>query len=142
VTVALSLVAFVVGIGIMIYDRENGVFWVIIFGWSGIAATFCPTVILSLFWEGLTALGAKCAMVAGFLAVPLFKFAIPPLLVSMGQENIAGYLKDLDVLLPSFAVGFAVAISVSLMDHKGREKVRGALDDLELPPGGAGGPGA
>ncbi|MDF1799458.1 MAG: sodium/proline symporter [Planctomycetota bacterium] len=134
VTIALSLVAFLVGVGIMLYDRENGVFWVIIFGWSGIAATFCPTVILSLFWEGLTALGAKCAMVAGFLAVPLFKFAVPPLLVSTGHEDLAGYLADLDVLLPSFAVGFAVAISVSLMDKQGRERVRGALDDLELPP--------
>ena len=102
----------------------------IIFGWSGIAATFCPTVILSLFWDGLTALGAKCAMVAGFLAVPLFKFAAPPLLTASGHEELAQYLADLEVMLPSFAVGFAVAIGVSLLDHKGRERVRGALDDL------------
>jgi Na+/proline symporter len=136
VTLGLSLVAFAVGIGIMLYDRENGVFWVIIFGWSGIAATFCPTIILSLFWEGLTALGAKCAMVAGFLAVPLFKFAVPPLLAAIGHGDWAGYLEDLDVLLPSFVVGFAVAIGVSLMDSAGRERVRGALDDLQLPPSG------
>ena len=131
VTVGLSLVAFLIGIGIMLYDREEGVFWVIIFGWSGIAATFCPTMILSLFWSGLTSLGAKCAMVAGFIAVPFFKFAAPPLLEAMGRSKWNDYLTDLDVLLPSFLVGFAVAIAVSLMDAKGRERVKSALEDLQ-----------
>ena len=138
VTVGLSLLAFLVGIGIMLYDREKGVFWVIIFGWSGIAATFCPTIILSLFWNGLTALGAKCAMAAGFLAVPFFKFAAPLLLDAMGYTEWNAYLTDLDVLLPSFLVGFAVAICVSLLDGKGRERVKGALDDLQLPTDGSG----
>jgi len=130
VTVGLALVAFLIGIGIIAYDKENGVFWIIIFGWSGIAATFCPTIILSLFWGRLTAMGAKCAMVAGFLAVPIFKFAAPPALRAAGLDDYVGYLADLDVLLPSFVVGFAVAIVVSLLDRAGQEKVRGALDDL------------
>lgn len=130
VTIALSLVAFVIGVGIMLYDKENGVFWIIIFGWSGIAATFCPTMILSLFWKRLTSTGAKCAMIAGFLGVPLFKFVIPPLLNSLGQETIAGYLGDLDVLLPSFAIGFAVAIVVSLLDKNGQAKLTGIDEDF------------
>ena len=133
VTVGLSLLAFAIGIGILLHDREKGVFWTIIFGWSGIAATFCPVIILSLFWEGLTARGARAAMVAGFLSVSFFKFAAPPLLVAAGLETWTGYLADLDVLLPSFLVGFAVAIAVSLTDRAGRERVRGALDDLARP---------
>ena len=136
VTVGLSLASFLIGIGIMLHDRENGVFWTIIFGWSGIAATFCPTVILSLFWEGLTARGAKAAMVAGFLGVPFFKFAAPPMIEALGRPTWNAYLADLDVLLPSFLIGFAVAIVVSLADGKGRERVRGALEDLELPTDG------
>ena len=47
VTLGLSLVSFLIGIGIMLVDKEEGVFWTIIFGWSGIAATFCPVMILS-----------------------------------------------------------------------------------------------
>jgi sodium/proline symporter len=130
VTIILSLVAFAIGVGIMLYDKQNGVFWIIIFGWSGIAATFCPTMILSLFWKKLTSMGAKCAMIAGFLGVPLFKFVIPPILNSTGQETLAGYLGDLDVLLPSFAIGFAVAIVVSLLDEEGQAKLTGIDEDF------------
>ena len=130
VTLGLSLLSFAIGIGIIMVDKENGVFWTIIFGWSGIAATFCPTVILSLCWTKLTALGAKCAMIAGFLSVSLFKWVVPPLLEKVGKETWAGYLEDLDVLLPSFAVGFIVAILVSLFDKKGQARLEGIAEEL------------
>jgi Na+/proline symporter len=133
VTVVLALIAFGLGMGILAYDKDQGIFWTIIFGWSGIAATFCPTMILSLFWSGLTALGAKCSMVAGFLSVPVFKFVVPRLLNAAGLEDWAGHLAALDVLLPSFAVGFAVAVVVSMVDKAGRARVEGALDDLRGP---------
>jgi sodium/proline symporter len=132
VTIGLSLISFVVGIGIMAYDKENGVFWTILFGWSGIAATFCPTMILSLYWSGLTARGAKFAMVAGFLAVPFFKFGAPSLLPTFGLESWAAWLEDLDdVLLPSFVIGFFVAIVISLLDKKGRERLEGIEAELQ-----------
>lgn len=130
VTIALSLVSFLIGMGIMLYDKQNGVFWTIIFGWSGIAATFCPTMILSLCWSKLTGLGAKCAMIAGFVCIPLFKFALPPMLVGMGRDVWAQYLNDLDVLLPSFAVGFVVAVVVSLFDQAGQARLSGIEEDL------------
>ncbi|MFK7961599.1 MAG: sodium/proline symporter [Phycisphaerales bacterium] len=130
VTLGLSLVSFLIGIGIMLVDKENGVFWTIIFGWSGIAATFCPTIILSLFWSKLTARGAKWAMIAGFLGVGIFKWAIPPLLNTAGLETWAGYLASLDVLLPSFLVGFVVAIVVSLLDKDGQARMAGVGDEL------------
>ncbi|MFI4855170.1 MAG: sodium/proline symporter [Phycisphaerales bacterium JB065] len=129
-TVILALVAFAMGIGIMLYDKEQGIFWTIIFGWSGIAATFCPTMILSLFWSKLTSLGAKCAMVAGFLGVPFFKFALPPIFTALGHEDWVAYLGGLDVLLPSCVIGFIVAITVSLLDKKGQAKVADVADDL------------
>ena len=113
VTFILALIAFGIGMGILLYDIENGIFWIIIFGWSGIAATFCPVIILSLCWQGLTALGARCAMVAGFLGTILFKFAVPPLLSGLGWDNGVDYLNALDVLLPAFILSAAVAIVVS-----------------------------
>lgn len=126
VTLALSLIAFGIGMGILMYDKDEGVFWIIIFGWSGIAATFCPVMILSLFWSKLTALGAKCAMVAGFLAVPFFKFVLPNVL----SAELRDYLAALDVLLPSFLVGFVVAIAVSLFDKRGQTELTGVAEDL------------
>lgn len=132
VTIALSLLAFAIGIGLLLRDREKPLFWIIIFGWSGIAATFCPTMILSLFWRKITSLGAKCAMIAGFLGVPLFQFVLPPLLRTAGQDVLAGYLGALDVLLPSFLIGFVVAIVVSLLDKSGQEKLVGIEDDMHF----------
>lgn len=131
-TVILALIAFALGIGILLYDKEQGIFWTIIFGWSGIAATFCPTIILSLFWSKLTSLGAKCAMVAGFLGVPFFKFGLPPVFRAIGKDDWVAYLGGLDVLLPSFIVGFVVAIVVSLLDKSGQAKVADAGIDLDF----------
>ena len=149
-TFILAIIAFALGMGILAYDKEDGVFWIIIFGWSGIAATFCPTMILSLFWSGLTALGARCAMVAGFASVPTFKFLVPRLLERGGHDGLNDHLTNLDVLAPSFAVSFVVAIAVSLADKRGRERVAGAKQDLlalraplrEDEPGGGGQPPA
>lgn len=129
-TLLLSLAAFGVGIGIMLYDKDQGIFWTIIFGWSGIAATFCPVIVLSLFWSKLTALGAKASMVAGFLSVPLFKFAIPPILGAAGWDDANAYLGALEVLPPSFAVGMFVAVLVSALDRRGRQRLADISDDL------------
>jgi len=122
-TLVLALLSFGIGIGILAYDMENGIFWVVIFGWSGIAATFCPVIILSLCWRKLTALGAKCAMVTGFLATIVFKFAVPPLFVVTGWDNGVTYLNALDVLLPAFVVSALVGTVVSLSDQEGQRRL-------------------
>lgn len=129
-TIALAGLAFAVGMGILAYDSERGVFWVIIFGWSGIAATFCPVMILSLFWSKLTVRAAALAMVTGFLCVPLFNFAMGPLLRAAGLDGVVEPLKNLDVLLPSFVISGAVAIVVSLFDRSGRASLVGVREDL------------
>ncbi len=131
-TVALAFVAFAVGMGLLAYDKDKPIFWIVIFGWSGIAATFCPTMILSLYWSKLTASGAKYAMIAGFLGVPIFSFAVGPMLKAMGMDNFAANLSSLDVLLPSFLIGFTVAIVVSLLDKKGQANLECVEDDLQF----------
>ncbi|TWU48046.1 sodium/proline symporter [Rubripirellula reticaptiva] len=90
------------------------VFWFAIFGWSGISATFCPTMILSLYWTKLTARGALAAMLAGFVSVPCFKFIAPQL------PLVGDSFASLSELPPAFAVSMIVAIVVSLMDHRGQ----------------------
>ena len=71
-------------------------------------------------------------MIAGFLGVPIFSFAVPPLLKAMNQEVFAGYLSSLDVLLPSFLIGFTVAVVVSLLDKKGQANLEGVKEDLNF----------
>jgi len=98
VTLIMALVALALAMAIADFSPERQVFWVIIFGWSGIAATFCPVIILSLFWKGFSEKGAIAAMIAGFLSVPLFNFYLQKL------ETVGPYLEKMDVLAPSFLI--------------------------------------
>ncbi|MCA9274142.1 MAG: sodium/proline symporter [Phycisphaerales bacterium] len=129
-TLILALVAFGLGMALIAHNREKEVFWLIIFGWSGIAATFCPVIILSLFWSKLTSLGAKVGMVTGFACVPFFKFAAPPLLTEIGWEGGVTYLGALDVLLPAFLVAGLASVAASLLDKNGRARLASVEDEL------------
>ena len=95
VTLSLALLALGVALTVSVLSPDRTVFWFVIFGWSGIAATFCPVIILSLFWNQYTEKGAIVSMVTGFLCVPIFKFIIPAI------DGIGIYFDKLDVMLPS-----------------------------------------
>ena len=107
VTVAMALIAL--GIAILLYNLypNRQIFWIMIFGWSGIAATFCPVIILSLFWKGYSETGAIASMITGFTSVIFFKFVVA------NMEGIGAYFKELDVLAPSFALAMLVGFIVS-----------------------------
>jgi sodium/proline symporter len=107
-TVGVALVALAVAMAATGPDQT--VFWFVIFGWSGIAATFCPTIILSLFWQRFTANGALAAMVSGFICVPLFKFVVVKL------PTIGPLIGALEELAPAFVISAVVGIVVSLLD--------------------------
>ncbi len=107
VTLAMAVIALAIAMGMAIYSPERQVFWVIIFGWSGIAAAFCPVIILSLFWKGYTEKGAIASMISGFLCVPLFKFVFQEL------DSVGEYFIKLDVLAPSFAIALFMGWMVS-----------------------------
>jgi len=98
VTVIMALFALGIAMIIALVSPERQVFWVIIFGWSGIATTFCPVIILSLFWKGFSEKGAIAAMISGFLSVMLVKFVFQEL------ESVGAYFVQLDVLAPSFLI--------------------------------------
>ncbi len=98
VTLAMALFALAIAMIVAVTTPSRTVFWFVMFGWSGIAATFCPVVILALFWKPYSEKGAIASMVTGFLSVPLFKFVI------QSFENIGPYFEKLDVLAPSFAL--------------------------------------
>ena len=107
VTLVLALLALAVALLVSILSPDRTVFWFIIFGWSGIAATFCPVIILSLFWDGYTENGAIASMITGFLCVPIFKFIIPAI------DNIGIYFDKLDVMLPSVLLAVIAGVATS-----------------------------
>lgn len=95
VTITLAILALVVALAVSVLSPTRTVFWFVIFGWSGIAATFCPVIILTIFWKDLTEKGAIASMVTGFLCIPFFKFVVPHF------QSIGPYIDKLDVMLPS-----------------------------------------
>jgi Na+/proline symporter len=103
----MAVIALAIAMGLAVFFPERQVFWVIIFGWSGIAAAFCPVIILTLFWKGYTERGAIASMISGFLCVPLFKFVLQDL------DTVGKYFVALDVLAPSFAIAMAMGWVVS-----------------------------
>jgi sodium/proline symporter len=114
VTVIMAFIALGISLTVSVLSPDRTIFWFVIFGWSGIAATFCPVIILSLFWKGFTEKGAIASMVTGFLCVPLFKF---------GATQIPEYgilFEKLDVMLPSFLLSMLAGYIVSKL-NKGSE---------------------
>ncbi|NOY25211.1 MAG: sodium/proline symporter [Oligoflexia bacterium] len=124
-TLALGGAALALALAVGTLVEGRTVFWFVIFGWSGIAATFCPTLILSLFWRRMTAKGALAAMIAGFVSVPLFKFGAPAL------PGIGPYAAQLAELPPAFLLSFVLGVVVSLLDRPGQAAVADVAGELE-----------
>jgi sodium/proline symporter len=112
VTFALAAVALGIALAVAATVPGRTVFWFVIFGWSGIAATFCPTVILSLYWRGMTTRGALAAMVTGFACVPIFKFWAP------SWPRVGASFDALEELPPAFVASLIAGVLVSMLDRR------------------------
>lgn len=107
VTLLMALAALTLALVVAITTPERTIFWFVIFGWSGIAATFCPVIILSLFWKSYTESGAIASMIVGFISVPIFKFVVPSL------PGIGFYFDKIAELGPSFLLAMLAGFVVS-----------------------------
>ena len=107
ITLTLAIISLIVAVSVSLISPTRTIFWFVIFGWSGIAATFCPVIILAIFWDKLTEKGAIYSMISGFICVPIFKFIIPKITL------IGPYIEKLDVLLPSIIIAMLAGFIVS-----------------------------
>ena len=98
VTLVLALGALLLALTIALVSPSRTIFWFVIFGWSGIAATFCPLIILALFWKKYNSKGALASMITGFICTPIFKFVMP------GIPEYGVYFANMAELFPSFTI--------------------------------------
>ena len=92
---------------VAILTPERTIFWFVLVGFHGIAACFCPAIILTLFWKDFSEMGAIAAMISGFFGVLVFKFIMPRL------ECIGIYFDKIAELAPAMLIGFLSGYLVS-----------------------------
>ncbi len=109
VTLAMALVALALAITVSVLSPGRTIFWFVIFGWSGIAATFCPMIILSLCWSKFTERGAIASMIAGFAMTIISKFVLQEL------DGVGEYFTALETMPPSFLFALLTGWAVSLL---------------------------
>ena len=106
-TLLIALFALAISLTVSVLSPERTIFWFVLFGWFGIAATFCPTIILSIFWRGFTEKGAIASMITGFSCMPFFKFVAP------NFDEIGIYFEKIEAFPPSFVIALFVGYAVS-----------------------------
>jgi sodium/proline symporter len=109
VTIILAVVALAMAITISILSPERTIFWFAIFGWSGIAATFCPMMVMSLFWSGFTERAAIASMLTGFSMTMISKFVLQEI------DGVGAYFVALETMPPSFFAALIVGYIVALI---------------------------
>jgi sodium/proline symporter len=87
-TVVVAIVAFVLGL-----RAERLVYWLVLYAWGGLAASFGPPLILSLKWRGTTKLGVLAGMIVG--AVTIVVWYNVPALKGFLYELIPGFIFSL-----------------------------------------------
>ena len=112
VTLVLALVALGMALIVSYVSPDRTIFWYVIFGWSGIAATFCPVIILALFWDRYNVWGALASMITGALSVPLVKFGVPRI------PGIGPLMSQVEELAPAFVLSLTAGVVVTFFTHR------------------------
>ncbi len=120
VTLLLAVLSLGIALVVSILSPERTIFWFVIFGWSGIAATFCPMIILSLFWDRFTERAAIAAMLTGFFMTIISKFVLQEL------DSVGVYFRALETMPPSFLSALLVGWLVAILwpDNELRDQYR------------------
>jgi cation/acetate symporter len=105
----------------------------VLVGWAFAlaASTFCPLLLLGIWWERLTARGAATGLLAGAVTATGLIFA--GLAIEGGHPTVDALLTQPAVL--SVPIAFAAMIIVSLRDKRGRGRADAALLAMHAPEG-------
>lgn len=126
ITILLALIALGLAMIVAVTSPNRTIFWFTIFGWAGIAATFCPMMILSLFWPKFTERAAIASMITGFSMTIISKFVLQEI------EGIGPYFSALETMPPSFLSAMIVGWLVTLLWPDQELEVRYRQDLVDI----------
>lgn len=81
------LILLAIGLGLV---AKGLVFWLVLFAWAGLGASFGPAVILSLFWARTTRWGILAGFVSGTAVTVVWRLV--PVLKAFIYELIPGFI--------------------------------------------------
>ncbi len=93
------------------FNLEALVFWLVLFAWSGLGATFGPVTICLLYYKKTTGQGVAAGMLGGFITSVAW--------VLWFKEQTFGLYEA----VPGFIVGMVVTIIVSAMTYQSAQHV-------------------
>ncbi|MUK88424.1 sodium/proline symporter PutP [Ornithinibacillus sp. L9] len=96
-TIIIALIAALIAT-----NPEASVLELVGYAWAGFGAAFGPTIILSLFWKGITRNGALAGIIAGAVTVVVW------------GNFLEGGIFDLYEIVPGFVLNLIVSVVVSM----------------------------
>lgn len=109
-----AVACVVVPLGLALLAEPISVANSVVFAFALAASTFCPLLVLGIWWRKLTAAGAVAGLIGGGLAATL----APMLTLTVRPEGWAGTLLSQPAAW-SVPLGFALMIGVSLLTRSG-----------------------
>ena len=123
--VARLTIVVIVLFAIIIASNPNSpigksIFQVVSFAWAGFGACFGPAMLLALFDKTMNKEGISAGMVAGAIAIFVWKFNIKPL----------GGVLNIYELLPAFLINLVIAVIVSKVTKKPDEEIQKTFESV------------
>ncbi len=101
-TAVIAAIAFVLGLG-----AQRLVYWLVLYAWGGLAASFGPPLILSLLWKRTTKYGVFAGMIVGAVTIVIW-------------YNVPVLKEFLYELVPGFFLSLFATWIVSLLTQKSK----------------------
>lgn len=132
ITIIFAALSLGLAIIVSVLSPDRTIFWFVIFGWAGIAATFCPMMLMSLFWTRFTERAAIASMITGFSMTMICKFVI------QDMDSIGPIFVALETMPPSFLSALIVGYVVTVLwpDDELAAQYRADLDSIGHGLGG------
>ncbi len=90
---------------ILAYAAKDLIFWLVLFAWGGLGASFGSAIIFSLYWRGTTKYGIIAGMITGTLVTIFWKLFL---------SDLTGIYE----LIPAFLCSTAMVVGISWLTRK------------------------
>lgn len=127
-----AVAGMIVPAAIALVSRDLDISLLVGWAFALAASTFCPLLLLGIWWTGLTTRGAVAGMAGG--ATSATGGILLGLAIGADDTDVAGALLTQPALV-SVPLAFATMVAVSRLDLRGTQPTEGQLLSLHAPEG-------